>query len=110
MRLADLIAEKLRRRHASAADHIGPAAESTSPIQANAAGPTLKLSAAARAWEDERSEAAKRPESLEAGEIANMIEGLTPSGKDRQGRQVSFVEHDHPRRRGISDSRRPLHE
>jgi len=27
-----------------------------------------------------------------AGEVCNMLEGLTPSGRDRKGRQVSFVE------------------
>jgi len=30
--------------------------------------------------------------NLSAGEIANVLEGLTPDGHDAQGRKVSFVE------------------
>jgi hypothetical protein len=37
-----------------------------------------------------------------AGEIANMLEGLTPYGRDKQGRKVSFVEIPGQRGRGIN--------
>jgi hypothetical protein len=46
-------------------------------------------------WKAERSawsERCLKGYSPPAGEIANVAEGLTPGGKDKQGRQVSFVE------------------
>jgi hypothetical protein len=45
--------------------------------------------APAEAWLAERS---VNTDDLSAGELCNMLEGLTPSGKDKRGRQVSFVE------------------
>jgi len=49
-----------------------------------------RLNQTAAAWAAER--ASVNPERLCAGEIANMLEGLTPSGKDKRGRKVAFVE------------------
>jgi len=45
-------------------------------------------------WKAKRSRAVKR--DLSAGELANMIEGLTPDGFDKKGRKVSFVEGGQP--------------
>jgi len=45
---------------------------------------------AAEEWAAARAKA--NPDTLSAGELANMIEGLTPDGRDRQGRRVSFAE------------------
>ena len=57
---------------------------------------------------ERRRQAAAKPPSfdasnLSAGELANVLEGLTPDGYDAQGRKVSFVETGQPlKRRGIS--------
>lgn len=45
-------------------------------------------------WKAKRARAMKR--GLSAGEIANMIEGLTPDGFDKEGRKISFVETGEP--------------
>ena len=60
-----------------------------------------RLKRAEDAWRAKR--AAADPASLCAGELANMLEGLTPDGFDRMGRKVSFAEHGEPLyRSGIS--------
>lgn len=66
--------------------------------------PSATSESPAEAWLAERS---VNPDSLCAGELVNMLEGLTPSGKDRQGRQVSFIERGRARR-GISESPRRI--
>jgi len=44
-------------------------------------------------WQRERRQAA-RSKNLSAGQVANLLDGLTPDGCDRNGRKVSFVESD----------------
>ena len=54
-----------------------------------------KLSAGFQRWEKEREEFTvrlKKGHSPKDGELINFMEGLTPGGMDRNGRQVSFVE------------------
>lgn len=55
-----------------------------------------------RSWMEKRAHWIKRykehPEyDVPAGELANMIDGLTPDGYDRTGKKVSFVEREFPR-------------
>jgi hypothetical protein len=53
------------------------------------------------AWQRKRRQA----KNLSADQVANMLEGLTPNGYDRDGRKVSFVETGrffYGRRRGLS--------
>lgn len=50
-----------------------------------------------KSWKEKRERWAKRYKEhpgidAPAGELANMIDGLTPDGYDKQGRKVSFVE------------------
>jgi hypothetical protein len=44
-------------------------------------------------WQPERRQAA-HSRNRSAGQVANLLEGLTPDGRDRSGRKVSFVESD----------------
>jgi len=48
-----------------------------------------------RKWKKERAEFTQKCRegySPEAGELANMIDGLTPDGYNKNGKKVSFVE------------------
>jgi hypothetical protein len=59
-------------------------------------------------WKAERdawSAASLAGHEAPAGEVCNMLEGLTPSGRNRQGRKVSFVEQGRSllRREGVSE-------
>jgi hypothetical protein len=44
----------------------------------------------------EFSERVREGYSPSAGELANILDGLTPDGYDKFGRKVSFVERDKP--------------
>ena len=59
----------------------------------------VKPKDAEREWREARqkwSAAVSAGYDPPAGEIINVAEGLTPKGKDRRGRQVSFVEYGRP--------------
>jgi len=88
--LAELLAERERRRKRAAEREAARAAKEAE-----------EKWAAARAAVD--------PANLSAGELANMIDGLTPDGHDKRGRKVSFVETGRPARRGLSDGLRGLY-
>jgi hypothetical protein len=81
MNLRELYQEKLARLQA------GPA-----PVKRDPGPPSATSESPAESWLAERSAARANPDDLCAGELANILEGLTPSGKDKRGRQVSFVE------------------
>jgi hypothetical protein len=95
-RFARLLAEKRRRQMARALD--------TPPAPPAPTMPTI--STAEETWRAERaawSAAVQSGYQAPAGEIANVMDGLTPRGVDKKGRKVSFVETGYrPRRRWMS--------
>ena len=82
-RLAQLKAERERRSRLKKA--VQPAETKPKEAEAEWRQARQKWSAAVSAGYDPP-----------AGEIINVAEGLTPKGKDRRGRQVSFVEYGQP--------------
>jgi hypothetical protein len=78
-KLEELLKEKRKRQKAKKK-------QKAQPIQEPGHAQETPL----EAWK--RKRAAREVEELEGGEIANMLEGLTPDGYDQKGRKVSFVE------------------
>lgn len=60
------------------------------PIEKEELSPKEKWNQERKAWLKRYS---KNPElQAAAGEIANMVDGLTPKGYDKKGKKISFVE------------------
>ena len=91
MTLRELYEEKLRRLHGELGIDDKPA-PTPAKRRRDPGPPSATSESPAEAWLAERSVARANPDDLSPGEIVNVLEGLTPSGKDRSGRKVSFVE------------------
>jgi len=71
------------------------------PVVKEKKGAVLKEKTPPKSWEEKRKDWIKHYSenpglSAPAGEIVNIIDGLTPDGYDKKGNKVSFVEKEKP--------------
>jgi hypothetical protein len=86
-RLARLLAEKSRRRLARTTIPEGQPFQREKELDQD--DPAAIWKAKREQWAKENGETM---DEVPAGEVANMLEGLTPDGYNRKGKRASFVE------------------
>jgi len=87
---------ELRKEKKLRAETMAMAMNQT-PVIKEKKGAVLKEKTPPKSWEEKRKDWIKRYSenpglNASAGEIANIIDGLTPDGYDKKGKKVSFIE------------------